>query len=195
MLAFVDRENLHTADGEVDFTGYDSNSAFGSWVHGFDRYRTLRLSALLHRDFDVPRTDRLITGFGQTQPAASYGLTMPYSQQFWHRYQSVPGGNMVQYPANNWNNTPLGPVPPAGSQPQPHPQPPAQWTPPAPFKTPAGHWYLEVHHHRRKADGGPDHPRWDAALCPNCHRRVHCGEDGAVLNSRIARGVEMKEPL
>jgi hypothetical protein len=37
---------------------------------------------------------------------------------------------------------------------------------------------LEPHHIRRLADGGPDHPRWVAALCPTCHRRVHHGVDG-----------------
>src|ERR1700746_1774493 len=24
---------------------------------------------------------------------------------------------------------------------------------------------------RRLSDGGPDHPRWVVAVCPNCHRR------------------------
>jgi 5-methylcytosine-specific restriction protein A len=55
----------------------------------------------------------------------------------------------------------------------------------APFlridKTP----YLEPHHTRRLADGGPDDPRWVAGLCPNCHRRIHHGMDGAELNARV----------
>jgi hypothetical protein len=62
--------------------------------------------------------------FGQTQTAASYGLQHPYSQQFWLRYQSVPGGNMLQYPAYNWNGTPIGQYPYPGYTPQ-------QWAAPA----------------------------------------------------------------
>lgn len=60
---------LRTGDGEVDFTGYDGHALFGSWDHAFDTHRQIRLSARLRRDTDVPRTDRLITGFGQTQPS------------------------------------------------------------------------------------------------------------------------------
>ena len=57
---------------------------------------------------------------------------------------------------------------------------------PAPFLTPAKQPYLEPHHIRRLADGGPDHPRWVAALCPTCHRRVHHGADGKEWNQTIA---------
>jgi 5-methylcytosine-specific restriction enzyme A len=56
----------------------------------------------------------------------------------------------------------------------------------APFATPGGHPYLEPHHIRRRADGGPDHPRWVVALCPNCHRRVHYGVDGEEYNRVLA---------
>lgn len=56
----------------------------------------------------------------------------------------------------------------------------------APFKKPDGRGYLEPHHIRRLADAGPDHPRWMAALCPNCHRRVHHGIDGAAFNELLA---------
>ena len=65
---------------------------------------------------------------------------------------------------------------------------------PAPFNRPSGKYYLEPHHIRRVADAGPDHPRWVAALCPNCHRRVHHGEDGDQLNRRLeARIGELEE--
>jgi outer membrane receptor protein involved in Fe transport len=63
--------DLRSGSGEVDFTGYDTRSIFGSFVHAFDEVRSLRLAARVHRDFDVPRTDRLLTGFGQTQPSNS----------------------------------------------------------------------------------------------------------------------------
>ena len=62
---------------------------------------------------------------------------------------------------------------------------------PAPFQTSDGKPYLEPHHTRRLADGGPDHPRWVAALCPNCHARVHYSADGdeynAVLLQRLGK--------
>lgn len=49
------------------------------------------------------------------------------------------------------------------------------------------------HHIRRLADEGPDHPMWVAALCPNCHRRVHHGEDGTTFNEQIAQKVQDRE--
>jgi hemoglobin/transferrin/lactoferrin receptor protein len=61
--------DLESGSGEVDHTGYHGQSWFGSWDHAFGDERTLRFSASRTRDFDVPRTDRLNTGFGQTQPA------------------------------------------------------------------------------------------------------------------------------
>ena len=42
----------------------------------------------------------------------------------------------------------------------------------APFTRKDGSPYLEPHHIRRLSDGGPDHPAFVIALCPNCHRRV-----------------------
>lgn len=60
---------LESADEEQDFTGYQANGFFGSYVRELDRYRLLRVTARLHRDFDVPRTDRLVKGYGQSQPS------------------------------------------------------------------------------------------------------------------------------
>jgi 5-methylcytosine-specific restriction protein A len=56
---------------------------------------------------------------------------------------------------------------------------------PAPFKRDDGSPYLEPHHTRRVSDGGPDHPRWVAAVCPNCHREIHCGENGDRKNREL----------
>jgi 5-methylcytosine-specific restriction protein A len=56
---------------------------------------------------------------------------------------------------------------------------------PAPFLRVDGTPYLEPHHLRRVSDGGPDHPAFVIALCPNCHRRVHAGVDGAKYNSEL----------
>lgn len=57
----------------------------------------------------------------------------------------------------------------------------------APFNTKAGTPYLEPHHVRRLSDGGPDHPAWVIALCPNCHARVHRGEDGDAYNQLLIK--------
>jgi outer membrane receptor protein involved in Fe transport len=62
-------DDLETAEGEVPFTGYDGQAWFGSWEHALSRARRVRVAASRTRDFDVPRTDRLNAGFGQTQPA------------------------------------------------------------------------------------------------------------------------------
>ena len=53
----------------------------------------------------------------------------------------------------------------------------------APFVRSNGSPYLEPHHIRRVSDGGPDDPRWVAAVCPNCHREAHFGIQQAALNA------------
>ena len=47
----------------------------------------------------------------------------------------------------------------------------------APFMLENGEPYLEVHHVLPLAEGGADTVENAAALCPNCHRRVHLGAD------------------
>jgi len=64
---------------------------------------------------------------------------------------------------------------------------------PAPFRTPEGEPFLEVHHIRRLSDGGPDHPEWVAAICPNCHRRAHYADDAKEFNEKLARKIQEKE--
>ncbi len=56
---------------------------------------------------------------------------------------------------------------------------------PAPFSRKDGSPYLEPHHTRRVSDGGPDHPKWVGAICPNCHREIHHGRIGVELNRRL----------
>jgi 5-methylcytosine-specific restriction protein A len=56
---------------------------------------------------------------------------------------------------------------------------------PAPFKRRDGSPYLEPHHTRRLADGGPDNPGWVGGICPTCHRQIHHGENGARLNEAL----------
>ncbi|NHN49316.1 HNH endonuclease [Halostella sp. JP-L12] len=55
----------------------------------------------------------------------------------------------------------------------------------APFIAKNGDPYLEVHHLTRRSDGGADSPENVIALCPNCHRRVHEGRDGADFNQSL----------
>lgn len=57
---------------------------------------------------------------------------------------------------------------------------------PAPFRTKEKRRYLEPHHITRISDGGPDHPRRVAAICPNCHKEVHYGEHGEEKNKYLA---------
>lgn len=45
----------------------------------------------------------------------------------------------------------------------------------APFLGSDGEPFLEVHHVKQLADGGPDTTDNAAALCPNCHRELHHG--------------------
>ena len=66
---------------------------------------------------------------------------------------------------------------------------------PAPFKKKDGTPYLEPHHTHRLADEGPDHPAWVGAICPNCHRRIHSGEDGDIWNTRLQVRLRHIEPL
>ncbi|MDQ2187527.1 HNH endonuclease [Alcaligenaceae bacterium A4P071] len=56
---------------------------------------------------------------------------------------------------------------------------------PAPFRRPDGSAYLEPHHTTKVSDGGPDHPKFVAALCPACHREVHYGEAASDKNSAL----------
>ncbi|MFL6446142.1 MAG: HNH endonuclease [Bryobacteraceae bacterium] len=66
---------------------------------------------------------------------------------------------------------------------------------PAPFDRPDGKPYLEPHHTRRVSDGGPDHPSSVAAVCPNCHRRIHHGRDGKQYNVALQERLsEIEQP-
>jgi 5-methylcytosine-specific restriction protein A len=65
---------------------------------------------------------------------------------------------------------------------------------PAPFLRSDGTPYLEPHHLRRLSDGGPDHPAHVIVLCPNCHRRVHAGADGAAYNAKLTASMTAIEP-
>jgi hypothetical protein len=53
------------------------------WKHGWKKQMPY------HEGFHAFRPYNYHHVFGQTQAAAAYGQSMPYSQQWWHRYQSV----------------------------------------------------------------------------------------------------------
>ena len=52
---------------------------------------------------------------------------------------------------------------------------------------------LDGRHVDRLSDRGPDEAQSVAALCPNCHRRVHNGEDATDFSERLTRVVHEKE--
>jgi predicted HNH restriction endonuclease len=56
---------------------------------------------------------------------------------------------------------------------------------PAPFTSKTGEPYLHAHHVHEISDGGSDTPETVIALCPNCHYRVHHGEDGELYNEEL----------
>ncbi len=82
--ALHDWDDVESADGTVANTGFHGQSWFGSWEHALATDRRLRVTASRTRDFDVPRTDRLNAGFGQTQPADAEHL---FKVQDRERYQ------------------------------------------------------------------------------------------------------------
>jgi len=63
---------------------------------------------------------------------------------------------------------------------------------PEPFQAKSGS-SLEVHHMYRLSDGGPDHPEHVAAVCPNCHSRIHRGVDGMEYNETLIERILDKE--
>jgi 5-methylcytosine-specific restriction protein A len=63
----------------------------------------------------------------------------------------------------------------------------------APFVTTSDKPFLEVHHIFSLADDGPDETQNVAAVCPNCHRKLHFGKETILLNMVLYRKVEQKE--
>lgn len=61
---------------------------------------------------------------------------------------------------------------------------------PAPFQRSNGEAYLEVHHVRPLAEGGPDTIDNAVACCPNCHRQLHSDPDRKLLRRRLVASVK-----
>lgn len=66
---------------------------------------------------------------------------------------------------------------------------------PAPFISKTGNPYLHAHHVYELSEGGSDRPETVIALCPNCHYRVHHGEDGDVYNDKLVNLLTEKEEI
>jgi len=64
---------------------------------------------------------------------------------------------------------------------------------PAPFKTPNGDPYLHAHHIHELSDGGSDTIDSVAAVCPNCHYRIHHGSDGDKYNQALLEKISKIE--
>lgn len=64
---------------------------------------------------------------------------------------------------------------------------------PAPFRSKTGEPYLHAHHIHELSNGGSDSPETVIALCPNCHYRVHHGEDGEEYNQELLEKVQLLE--
>jgi hypothetical protein len=56
---------------------------------------------------------------------------------------------------------------------------------PSPFRRSDGEPFLEVHHVRHLADGGPDTADNAIAICPNCHRELHHGVRREALRADV----------
>ena len=63
----------------------------------------------------------------------------------------------------------------------------------APFFKPNGDFYLEVHHLRRLADNGSDTVSNAVAVCPNCHRELHYGNDRDRVMESLYKGLSRLE--
>ena len=60
----------------------------------------------------------------------------------------------------------------------------------APFKRTDASHYLEVHHLRRLADNGPDVIENVIAICPNCHRELHYGNNREEIKKSLLERIE-----
>jgi len=63
----------------------------------------------------------------------------------------------------------------------------------APFTSKTGEPYLHAHHIHELSNGGSDTPDTVVALCPNCHYRVHHGENGEAYNKNLLEIVKTIE--
>jgi len=60
----------------------------------------------------------------------------------------------------------------------------------APFLSDDNSPFLETHHMKRLADGGPDVVENAVAICPNCHRRLHYSYDRQAFSNSVYERVD-----
>jgi len=63
----------------------------------------------------------------------------------------------------------------------------------APFKREDGNPFLESHHLIPLSEQGEDSADNVCAVCPNCHRRLHFGEDRKALTSEIVKKLKARD--
>ena len=96
VFSYQDYDDLENGDGVEQPSGYSGAAEFGSvdWALG-DR-RGLRFTALESRDVDIPRTDRLMVGFGQTQPASEvWNYALQHRRRFALTYTDDSGAGLA----------------------------------------------------------------------------------------------------
>ncbi len=59
----------------------------------------------------------------------------------------------------------------------------------APFHTKDGRFYLEVHHVKQLGLLGSDRIENAVALCPNCHREIHCGMNREKIEQKLYQNI------
>lgn len=64
---------------------------------------------------------------------------------------------------------------------------------PSPFRSADGEPFLEIHHVKHRAEGGSDRVTNTVALCPNCHKEIHLGENRQRLVARLFESVSRLE--
>lgn len=90
-----DFEDLEVGDGRTfPYTGYDGHALFGAYEYAVGERRTLRATARFNRDFNVPRTDKLVAGYGQDEPSnADYRYSLQDRRAYLLSYTDDKGSD------------------------------------------------------------------------------------------------------
>jgi outer membrane receptor protein involved in Fe transport len=88
--SWQDHSNRKTGSGEVIRpSGYRSRSVDAKWVKDIGNHADLMISAQALEQPSTPRSDELVAGFGQDEPASTQFLFQPNNRHFLHaRYRS-----------------------------------------------------------------------------------------------------------
>lgn len=73
ILSGAEWNDLVAGGGDTqEETGFHTGAGFGSVEWELEEGRTLRATSWVNRDFDVPRTFQVVTGFGQSEPSFAH---------------------------------------------------------------------------------------------------------------------------